>query len=68
MGFQSPANGLPANVKVGDTVIFDIRQTKDGMYQITSISPTADAPKSSPPAKAMSDTMDMPSSSTGAKK
>lgn len=68
MGFQLPANGLPANVKVGDTVIFDIRQTKDGMYQIVSISPTADAPKADSSAKALNETMKMPSGSAGAKK
>ena len=66
MGFQLPANGLPANVKVGDTVIFDIRQTKDGMYQIVSISPTADAPKADLSAKALNETMKMPSGSAGA--
>lgn len=68
MGFQLPANGLPANVAVGDMVTFDIRQTKDGMYQVTSISPTAEIPKSTLPAKAMNETMTMPSSSAGAKK
>lgn len=68
MGFKLPANGLPANVAVGDGVIFDIRQTKDGMYQITSISPTAETTKTNPSAKAMNDTMNMPSSSAGAKK
>jgi len=68
MGFQLPANGLPANVAVGDMVTFDIRQTKDGMYQVTSISPSAEIPKSTLPAKAMNETMTMPSSSAGAKK
>jgi len=68
MGFQLPANGLPANVKVGDTVIFDLRQTKDGMYQIVSISPTADAPKADSSTKALNDTMKVPSASAGAKK
>ena len=38
MGFKLPASGLPKNVAVGDTVAFEIRQTKDGMYEITSIS------------------------------
>lgn len=68
MGFKLPSNGLPANVTVGDRVIFDIRQTKDGMYQITSISPTAETPKTNPSANAMNDTVKMPSSSAGAKK
>ncbi|MCH8618711.1 efflux RND transporter periplasmic adaptor subunit [Undibacterium sp. TS12] len=68
MGFKLPSNGLPANVSVGDRVIFDIRQTKDGMYQITSISPTAETPKTNPSSNAMNDTMNMPSSSAGEKK
>ncbi|MBR7780331.1 efflux RND transporter periplasmic adaptor subunit [Undibacterium rugosum] len=42
MGFRLPANGMPRNVEVGDTVFFDIRATKDGTYQISSISPTAE--------------------------
>ncbi len=45
MGFQLPATGLPRNVAVGDTVVFDIRQAKDGMYQIVAISPTRGAKK-----------------------
>lgn len=45
MGFRLPANGLPRNVEVGDTVLFDIRATKDGAYQISSISPTAEGAK-----------------------
>ena len=44
MGFKLPASGLPKNVAVGDTVAFEIRQTKDGMYQITTISPLASTP------------------------
>ena len=44
MGFQLPESGLPRNVAVGDTVVFEIRQTKDGMFQITTIAPTAEAP------------------------
>ncbi|MGH8673428.1 MAG: copper-binding protein, partial [Burkholderiales bacterium] len=41
MGFKLPANGLAKDVSVGDTVTFEIRQTKDGMFEITSITPTA---------------------------
>ncbi|WP_442947175.1 efflux RND transporter periplasmic adaptor subunit, partial [Noviherbaspirillum sp.] len=44
MGFKPPANGLPKNIEVGDTVTFEIRPMKDGMYEITTISPTAQAP------------------------
>ncbi|MBC3921171.1 copper-binding protein, partial [Undibacterium sp. CY18W] len=45
MGFQLPVGGLPRNVEVGDTVIFDIRPSKNGMYQIVAISPTTGAKK-----------------------
>jgi membrane fusion protein, copper/silver efflux system len=39
MGFKAPPNGIPDNVRVGDTVSFELRQTKEGTYEITSISP-----------------------------
>lgn len=72
MGFKLPANGLPRNVAVGDTVAFEIRQTKDGMYQITTISPTADAPMPGKDMKnkAMNDPMkgDMKTDKAGATK
>ncbi len=44
MGFKLPASGLPKNVAVGDTVTFEFRSTKDGMFEIVNIAPTADAP------------------------
>ena len=44
MGFKPPAGGLPRKVAVGDMVVFDIRQTQDGMYQITTITPMAEMP------------------------
>jgi Cu(I)/Ag(I) efflux system membrane fusion protein len=37
MGFKAPANGLPRNIAVGDTVSFEFRQAKDGSFEITSI-------------------------------
>ncbi|HEV8261863.1 MAG TPA: efflux RND transporter periplasmic adaptor subunit [Burkholderiales bacterium] len=40
MGFKLPA-GLPGNFAVGDSVAFEIRQTRDGMYEIVTISPLA---------------------------
>ncbi len=40
MGFKLPAS-LPRNFAVGDTVAFEIRQTKDGMYEIIAISALA---------------------------
>lgn len=39
MGFKLPAVGLPQGVAVGNRVDFEIRQTKDGTFQITSIAP-----------------------------
>jgi len=39
MGFKLPATGLPQGIAVGNTVNFEIRQTKDGAFQITSIAP-----------------------------
>ena len=36
MGFK-PAAGTTSNVRVGDAVSFDIRQTSDGDYEIVSI-------------------------------
>jgi Cu(I)/Ag(I) efflux system membrane fusion protein len=39
MAFRLPAPGIPPDVVVGDTVAFDIRQSKDGRYEITAMSP-----------------------------
>ena len=44
MGFQVPANGLPKNVAVGDTVNFDIKAVKDGQFAITTMTPVAGKP------------------------
>jgi Cu(I)/Ag(I) efflux system membrane fusion protein len=44
MDFKPPANGLPGNIAVGDTVTFEIRENKEGMFEITTISPAAPAP------------------------
>lgn len=44
MGFTLPAAGLPKNLAVGDSVVFEIRPLKDGMFEIASISPHAAAP------------------------
>jgi Cu(I)/Ag(I) efflux system membrane fusion protein len=41
MGFKLPAGGLPKNIAVGDTVAFEIRPGKDGMFEIVTISPAA---------------------------
>jgi Cu(I)/Ag(I) efflux system membrane fusion protein len=41
MGFKPPAGGVPANIKVGDNVTFEIRQANDGMFEITTIAPAA---------------------------
>jgi len=44
MDFGLPANGLPRDFAVGDTVTFEIRENKQGLFEITTISPIARAP------------------------
>ena len=44
MGFRMRETGLPRNLAVGDTVKFEIRETGDGMFEITSISAITPAP------------------------
>jgi len=44
MDFGLPANGIPGDFAVGDTVTFEIRENKQGMFEITTISPIARAP------------------------
>src|SRR5438046_6368088 len=39
MGFKLPAAGLPPGIAIGDTVAFEIRASKDGTFEITSIAP-----------------------------
>jgi Cu(I)/Ag(I) efflux system membrane fusion protein len=79
MGFKLPAGGLPRNVEVGDTVIFEIRAVKEGVFQITTITPTVAVPMSDMPDKAMKNMPDnmkadamgkmkMPAVPTGEKK
>ena len=41
MGFKAPASGLPRGIKVGSTVEFEIRPTKDGAFEIAAISAVA---------------------------
>jgi Cu(I)/Ag(I) efflux system membrane fusion protein len=41
MGFKLPASGLPQNIQVGDSVDFEIREKKEGTYEITSIAPAS---------------------------
>ena len=43
MAFKIPATGLQKDIKAGDTVSFEFRRTKEGMFEITAISPTAAA-------------------------
>jgi Cu(I)/Ag(I) efflux system membrane fusion protein len=43
MGFMPPAGGLPKDVKVGDSVQFDIQPSGDGTFRIVGISRTASA-------------------------
>lgn len=47
MGFRLPASGLSKNLAVGDTVTFEFRDSGDGMFEITSITPTARGPAQS---------------------
>lgn len=56
MAFKAPANGLPKNIAAGDSVAFEIRQTKDGVFEITSIAP-AGGPAQKPTARPMKDGM-----------
>ena len=41
MEFKLPPSGLPAGIKVGDTVKFEMRERPDGQFEITSISPAS---------------------------
>jgi Cu(I)/Ag(I) efflux system membrane fusion protein len=43
MPFKLPS-GMPGNVKVGDHIAFDVKQRKDGSYEIVAISPLATLP------------------------
>ena len=70
MPFKLPTAGLPRNVSAGDHVAFDVKQRKDGSFEIAAISPTADAPTVSnkPMTDSMKGDMKMPKASTGVKK
>ena len=39
MGFQVPADGVPGTLAVGDTVAFEFRQSGDGRFQLTTVTP-----------------------------
>jgi membrane fusion protein, copper/silver efflux system len=41
MGFKPPADGLPGDIKPGDSVTFEFRQSKDGPFEIVGISRAA---------------------------
>jgi Cu(I)/Ag(I) efflux system membrane fusion protein len=41
MGFKPPPGGLPKEIAVGATVDFEIRQAKDGAYEIATIAAAA---------------------------
>lgn len=69
MDFKLPTGGLPRNVEVGDTVIFEIRAIKEGIFQITTITPSAAAPVTGNTMKAdATRTMSTSSASAGVKK
>ena len=40
MGFKLPPTGLPRNLAVGDTVTFEFRDSRDGMFEITPSPPS----------------------------
>jgi Cu(I)/Ag(I) efflux system membrane fusion protein len=46
MGFKAPATGLPKNLTVGEVVDFEIRETKDGQYEIATIGSAKSSAKS----------------------
>jgi Cu(I)/Ag(I) efflux system membrane fusion protein len=68
MGFKLPSTGLPQGVGVGNQVQFEIRQTKDGAFQISSIVP-AQASTAAPTDAAAKGVITKPrdNASTGAK-
>src|SRR5438477_12461297 len=39
MGFKLPATGLPQGIAVGNSVNFEIRQAKEGAFEVVSIAP-----------------------------
>jgi Cu(I)/Ag(I) efflux system membrane fusion protein len=41
MGFKPPPGGMPKGVAVGTTVDFEVRQAKDGGYELAAIAPAA---------------------------
>ena len=55
MGFKLPPSGLPKGIAIGENVNFEIRQMKEGTYEITSIAPAQarTGPLPEPPAKGM---------------
>lgn len=63
MGFSLPASGLPKNVAVGDTVNFEFRPLKAGVFEIVSILPTA-APRPAMQEKTTNGTMKQGTSGT----
>ncbi|MBC7395003.1 MAG: copper-binding protein, partial [Variovorax sp.] len=54
MPFKLPSGGMPGDVKVGERVVFDVRQRGDGGFEIVTISPNG--------------TMKLPSTPAGAKR
>jgi Cu(I)/Ag(I) efflux system membrane fusion protein len=59
MGFKLPATGLPQGIAVGSSVNFEIRKTRDGTFQITSIAP-AQASRTAPTDAAAKDAITKP--------
>ncbi|WP_424196147.1 efflux RND transporter periplasmic adaptor subunit [Ampullimonas aquatilis] len=49
MNFKLPVAGLPGNIAVGDTVIFEIRAVPGGQFEIVTIAPAVLAPNGAMP-------------------
>jgi Cu(I)/Ag(I) efflux system membrane fusion protein len=49
MGFRLPSGGLPAGIRVGDRVNFEIRAAADGTFEIASIAPARTPARSARP-------------------
>lgn len=50
MDFKPPEKGLPRNVQAGDSVAFEFYMDTEGLPQLTSITPTVNAPVTAPAA------------------
>ena len=54
MDFKLPEKGLPRNVQTGDRVVFEFYMDAEGLPQLTSITPTTNAPANASTASRLS--------------